>query len=73
MEELRLIRLSNPREPDAPPEDSANAVQVMTVHSAKGLEFPVVFVAALHKGTSSDLGAVNFLPGIDRAGTTAPR
>ena len=27
-----------------------HAVKVMTVHSAKGLEFPVVFVAALHKG-----------------------
>ena len=47
VEELALVRASNPREPDAPPDDSANAVKVMTVHSAKGLEFPVVFVAAL--------------------------
>ncbi len=54
----------NPREPDAPPEDSANAVQVMTVHSAKGLEFPVVFVAALHKGVETNPPVVAFSPRI---------
>jgi ATP-dependent exoDNAse (exonuclease V) beta subunit len=64
VEELALVRASNPREPDAPPEDSANAVQVMTVHSAKGLEFPMVFVAALHKGVESKLPVVTFSPRI---------
>jgi ATP-dependent exoDNAse (exonuclease V) beta subunit len=58
--ELALVRASNPREPDAPPEDAVNAVQVMTVHSAKGLEFPVVFVAALHKGVESNPPVVAF-------------
>jgi DNA helicase-2/ATP-dependent DNA helicase PcrA len=29
------------------PRDSANAVQMMTVHSAKGLEFPVVFILSV--------------------------
>jgi ATP-dependent exoDNAse (exonuclease V) beta subunit len=51
--ELELLREENPREADAPPEDDAAGVQVMTVHSAKGLEFPVVFVAALHKGVET--------------------
>ncbi len=60
VEELELVRASNPREPDAPPEDSANAVKVMTVHSAKGLEFPIVFVAALHKGIDTSLPVVAF-------------
>ena len=60
VEELSLVRESNPREPDAPPEDSANAVKIMTVHSAKGLEFPVVFVAALHKGVESNPPVVAF-------------
>ncbi|MBZ5728781.1 MAG: UvrD-helicase domain-containing protein [Acidobacteriia bacterium] len=64
VEELALVRGSNPREPDAPPEDSANAVKVMTVHSAKGLEFPVVFVAALHKGVDSKPPVVAFSPRI---------
>jgi ATP-dependent exoDNAse (exonuclease V) beta subunit len=60
IDELSLVREENPREPDAPPEDSANAVQVMTVHSAKGLEFPVVFVAALHKGIDSSMPVIAF-------------
>ncbi len=60
IEELSLVRASNPREPDAPPEDTADTVKVMTVHSAKGLEFPVVFVAALHKGVEMNPPVVAF-------------
>ena len=60
VEEISLVRASNPREPDAPVDDVANAVKVMTVHSAKGLEFPVVFVAALHKGVDSSPPVVAF-------------
>ena len=62
VEELALVRASNPREPDAPPEDSGDTVKVMTVHSAKGLEFPIVFVAALHKGVNTDAAVVTFSP-----------
>jgi ATP-dependent exoDNAse (exonuclease V) beta subunit len=32
----------------------------MTVHSAKGLEFPVVFVAAIHKGVDTGVPVVAF-------------
>jgi len=60
VEELAQVRESNPREPDAPPEDSVNAVQVMTVHSAKGLEYPVVFVAAINKGIDTHPPVVAF-------------
>lgn len=48
--ELERLRAFDPDQAAAPPEDSLNAVRVMTVHGAKGLEFPVVFLAALHKG-----------------------
>jgi ATP-dependent exoDNAse (exonuclease V) beta subunit len=60
VEELALVRASDPREPDAPPEDTANAVNIMTVHSAKGLEFPIVFVSALHKGVETSPPVVAF-------------
>jgi ATP-dependent exoDNAse (exonuclease V) beta subunit len=60
VDEVSRVRASNPREPDAPVDDVANAVKVMTVHSAKGLEFPVVFVAALHKGVESNPPVVAF-------------
>jgi ATP-dependent exoDNAse (exonuclease V) beta subunit len=60
VEELALLRDSNPREQDAPPEDSSDAVNVMTVHASKGLEFPVVFLAALHKGVDTSTPVVAF-------------
>ena len=60
VDEIARVRSSDPREPDAPVDDVAEAVKVMTVHSAKGLEFPVVFVAALHKGVESNPPVVAF-------------
>ncbi|MFY9726143.1 MAG: UvrD-helicase domain-containing protein [Bryobacteraceae bacterium] len=60
--DLEVQRDSDLREPDAPPDDSGDAVQVLTVHSAKGLEFPIVFVAALQKGVASGPAAVAFSP-----------
>jgi len=60
VDEISRVRASDPREPDAPVDDVANAVKVMTVHSAKGLEFPVVFVAALHKGVESSPPVIAF-------------
>lgn len=34
---------------NAPPPEAGDVVRIMTVHAAKGLEFPVVFVSALHR------------------------
>jgi ATP-dependent helicase/nuclease subunit A len=38
--------------------DAVDAVNLMTVHAAKGLEFPVVFVAHLGRGTGTGLAPV---------------
>jgi len=62
LEELERVRESDRPEADAPPEDALNAVKIMTVHAAKGLEFPVVFLAAMHKGIDSGSGVVAFSP-----------
>lgn len=60
--ELDFRRASDPDEPGAPPEEASNAVRLLTVHAAKGLEFPVVFLAAMHKGLANDSPALSFSP-----------
>jgi ATP-dependent exoDNAse (exonuclease V) beta subunit len=60
--DLEMLRESNRAGQDSAPEDASDAVQVMTVHSAKGLEFPVVFVAAMHKGVQGNPPVVAFSP-----------
>jgi len=64
VEEFKLMRKADAREPDAPPEDAVNAVRIMTVHAAKGLEFPVVFLAALHKGVAAGCASPAFSPDV---------
>jgi ATP-dependent helicase/nuclease subunit A len=60
VETVERFRGDDTREPEAPPEDVTDTVNIMTAHSAKGLEFPVVFVAALHKGTRNETTALAF-------------
>jgi superfamily I DNA/RNA helicase len=56
---------------DAPP--AADAVRVLTVHAAKGLEFPVVFVPNLSAGKFPSRPAPSLLPALpDAAGASAP-
>jgi ATP-dependent helicase/nuclease subunit A len=49
LQDLEWLRNSE-SEPEAPPDDSSNAVRVMSIHNAKGLEFPVVFLPSLQRG-----------------------
>jgi ATP-dependent exoDNAse (exonuclease V) beta subunit len=51
VDELAAIRDGDPREQDSDSADPGGCVRVQTIHSAKGLEFPVVFIPAMQAGT----------------------
>lgn len=48
LEDLEALRESQ-AEAEAPPQQASDAVNIMTMHAAKGLEYKVVFVGALHR------------------------
>jgi ATP-dependent exoDNAse (exonuclease V) beta subunit len=50
------------REPVAPPSDSSDVVRLMSIHQAKGLQFPIVFLSALHRGVSRDKPPISLSP-----------
>lgn len=56
LETLRRARL----EAEAPPPESGDVVQLMSIHAAKGLEFKVVFVSALHRGVDKSSPVIEF-------------
>lgn len=49
LEELEALRVTQ-SEAEAPPAEAGDIAQLMSIHAAKGLEFKVVFVSALHQG-----------------------
>ncbi len=63
IEELERLRASDPREQDSAVEDSGDVVRLMTIHSAKGLEFPVVFLVAVQSGTDNKSPTALLSPG----------
>ena len=47
---------------EAPPDQASDAVRLMSMHAAKGLEFPIVFAAALHSQTPSEIPPICYAP-----------
>jgi ATP-dependent exoDNAse (exonuclease V) beta subunit len=57
-----MMRESDPREADSPLDETRRAVHMMTAHSAKGLEFKVVFVAAMDVAINDSAAPFSFTP-----------
>lgn len=63
IEQLCDWQTSFPRQPEAELQgDTEDAVQVMTMHNAKGLEFPIVFLPALDYQSRGGGDTLTYLP-----------
>ena len=63
VERLSEWQASRPRQPEAESRENAeDAVQIMTMHNAKGLEFPIVFLPALDHLPRGSGDALAYLP-----------
>ena len=54
IEFLDILITEEPREGQAPVEASSGAVQIMTIHTAKGKEFPIVILPCLNRKGRTD-------------------
>ena len=54
IEFLDILITEEPREGQAPVEASSGAVQIMTIHAAKGKEFPIVILPCLNRKGRTD-------------------
>jgi len=56
LDQLRALQV----EPNAPEQQAREAVEVLTIHGSKGLEWPVVFVASLHRSAPASGPPISF-------------
>ena len=54
IEFLDILITEEPQEGQAPIDASSGAVRIMTIHAAKGLQFPIVILPRLDRGAQSD-------------------
>ncbi len=59
LDDLELLRKAK-SEAEAPPPESGDVVQLMSIHAAKGLEFKAVFVSALQHGGNKTTPVIAF-------------
>ena len=62
LEDVEALRETQ-SEAEAPPSDAASAVRIMSIHAAKGLEFRVVFIAAMSRGPDRRTPVITFSAG----------
>ena len=62
LDDLEALRTTQ-SEAEAPPAEAGDIVRVMSIHAAKGLEFKVVFAAALHRRPDARKPVIVFSPG----------
>jgi len=72
LKHLELREAHTVSEPEATLDDDRGAVRVMSIHAAKGLEFPVVVVAGLADGPGTSAIEIARVDGVPRLGMKLP-
>ena len=64
LQNVKALRASNTKEPAATVQ-ADDALQIMTIHNSKGLEFDLVILPQLERAAHGDTASVKYLPGKD--------
>lgn len=62
LQNVKDLRASSSKEPAATVQ-ADDALQIMTIHNSKGLEFDLVILPQLDKSVKGDTASIKYLPG----------